>query len=652
MKKRIVFFVLLCFVLLCFVFAGKNGELKDNYYLTINKDIIEQHELEENEYSWSYFLEAQDRADDNVEVIVSNILNDNSDVLEDKEMDVIQKIYYKALDVDKRNSDRLGDLDGYLDRVWNISNVEELVDAIILIENDLSIGLLTNIEIMQDYKDNNKSIIYFVPVTYAFGANSDYIINDDYMAYKAYMRRACVQLWRVYGYNNLDARSVVDKIFNFYESISKYSKLSNELSDITSYYNLVSGDDVDKLFSNVAGSYLSRRGISFNDVYSLVDVEQYKYLNDSLNVDNLEVWKYIIVTKILSSYANYGSSDYVEVVSNLNESLSGVDKDISNEEQAVNLVRDIFSGEIDRIYDNDYLNDVLVDDINKMFVDIKDTFKVRIRNNRWLSEKAKDRALIKLDKMDIIIGVEDMLGYNIASNFMVSDDSLINDIIRIRKIAFENSLDRLNSGEKVFLVSQTSVNAYYQPLDNSIVIPVAFFELVDIEDNYYEKLGTIGMILAHEVTHAFDGNGSKFDEFGNLNNWWSDKDIDKFEELSDYVSKYYGKYEVIDGKYINGEKTVNENIADLGAVACIVDIVKEKKATDEDMKLMFSSFAKLWVSVESEEYMDLLLLQDVHAPNQFRVNGVLSSIDEFYDVYDIYPWHDMWINDKDRVMVW
>ena len=652
MKKKRIFFILMVLVLVLFLvyFVSKDNEFKDNYYLSINDEVIEDNVLGDNEYNWSYFGDTQEIVDDKTSLIVKDILNGNG--LSKKEVNTIKGLYNKALDMNKRDKDGINALEFYLDKVSNVSTVDELVEVIILIEKELGIGLLTNVEIVQDYKDNKRNIIYFSPITYAFGASSDYMVDEDYMTYKAYIKRACVQLWKVYGLETKEAREVVKRVFEFYEGVSNSSLLASELADIVDYYKIVTEDDINNLFSNVEGKYLSRRDIGSRDVYSLVDKVQYQYLNDSLTMDNLDVWKEVIITKILSSYAVYGSSAYVEVVNNLNDALLGSNDKSINEEQAEEIVKSLFSSEIDKVYESKYLTNKHIEEIEKIFLEIKDIFKIRLENNKWLSKKARDKAMVKLDKMKVIVGLDGLSGYNIAEELDISNRSLISDVIKIQQLVMKDDLERLDSGEKRNLVGQVQVNAYYQPLDNSIVIPVAFFELIDENANYYEKLGTFGMILAHEVTHAFDGNGSLFDENGNLNNWWSKEDKKIFEKLKDDVSNYYNKYEVLNGKYINGEKTVNENIADLGAVACIVDIAKNNKANNEEMKLMFSSLASIWASRESEAYMELLLLQDVHAPNQFRVNAVLSSTEEFYNVYDIYPWDDMWIPKKDRVMVW
>ena len=116
-----------------------------------------------------------------------------------------------------------------------------------------------------NHKDNSRNIIYLSPVTYAFGSSSDYIVNDDYMAYKAYIRRACVRLWKLYNYKGKNAREGVERVFSFYEAIANSSKSSIDLDEIVEYYNIVSEDDIYGLFSNVSDDYFSKRGISMRE---------------------------------------------------------------------------------------------------------------------------------------------------------------------------------------------------------------------------------------------------------------------------------------------------------------------------------------------------------------------------------------------------
>ena len=159
------------------------------------------------------------------------------------------------------------------------------------------------------------------------------------------------------------------------------------------------------------------------------------------------------------------------------------------------------------------------------------------------------------------------------------------------------------------------------------------------------------MIIAHEVTHAFDNNGSKFDYLGNYNNWWKDKDYKKFEKQTHKVAEYYSKYKV-NGIKVDGELTVGENIADLGSINCITEISKEKGATKDDFKLLFTSFAKMWRSKYLDSYQKLLITTDTHSPDKIRVNATLSSNDYFYEIYKINKLDDMYVNKNERVRVW
>jgi putative endopeptidase len=160
------------------------------------------------------------------------------------------------------------------------------------------------------------------------------------------------------------------------------------------------------------------------------------------------------------------------------------------------------------------------------------------------------------------------------------------------------------------------------------------------------------MVIAHEITHAFDSNGSKFDEFGNLSNWWTKKDYNNFQKLQQKVIKYYNKYEVLDGLYIDGKATVNENIADLGSISCITNLALNRNATTRDLKQMYKSLSNMWATTTTEEYQKLLLLQDNHAPAKYRVNATLSSTNTFYKVYNITKSNDMYIPEKQRITVW
>jgi putative endopeptidase len=166
-------------------------------------------------------------------------------------------------------------------------------------------------------------------------------------------------------------------------------------------------------------------------------------------------------------------------------------------------------------------------------------------------------------------------------------------------------------------------------------------------------MGGIGFVIAHEVSHAFDSSGALYDEYGNYNIWWTDEELAKYDELSQSIIDYYNNYEMM-GVNVNGELTLMENIADLGAVTCITSILGDG-TTAESASALDEAFGQMtydWASVDTVSYMLYLLNTDTHSPNKIRVNAVLSSCDAFYKIYDIKESDKMYVAPEDRVGIW
>ena len=228
--------------------------------------------------------------------------------------------------------------------------------------------------------------------------------------------------------------------------------------------------------------------------------------------------------------------------------------------------------------------------------------------------------------------------------------TLLKNYILIHQDASSKILKHM-SEKYIYSYDQFEVNAGYYSLGNSINIPSAFREIYrDLKDKS-EIYGYVGMVIAHEITHAFDNNGSKYDEYGNLKDWWTSEDKSKYDELKQKIVDYYSNYEVY-GMKVNGENTVGENISDLASISTMISIMESENATDEEYRKFFKSFAKLWAEETSKETIEKQIISDVHSPNSVRVNAVLSSTDKFYEVYDINETDKMYVDKNDRVGLW
>lgn len=646
LNRKYLFIILILVLLIGFGLKLTNDkDLIDDYYTYINKDILDKEEIASGEIGWSRFTKAQDNVDEEAKLIVKDLINNktNSD---------INTLYNNIKNIDARNSKGLGVLNRYINLIDSSKNINEFINNAVTIENELYIDIFTMATVSPDFKDTSKSIVYFYPISFDFGASGEMYINSDYDRYHALLKQYQIKLLKLYGYDKTKAREVSKKLDNLFIDISKKSLSEEELSDVDNLYNIMTKEELQKIYTNLdINSYLEKMGISNQTYFSVVDVENYKAMNSYLKEENLALLKEYVKVKILEYYSGYTSLEYQNTVSELNDKLMGISSEDDIEEYAINTISNVFSNEVDKIYLEKNFNEedrLVIENIAK---DILSFYENNINNNTWMDTSTKEKAILKLKNMKINIGGNylDSYSYNLKS--FDDGSSLVENMILISKVESDKQLEILNNNSYKNIISPTIVNAYYSPLDNSINFPASLKEIYNSNDDYYSILGSMGMIIAHEITHAFDNSGSKFDEVGNRTDWWSENDYQEFEKLQKDIINYYSKYEVL-GINVDGKATVGENIADLGAMNAIVEVAKKKGASDEEFKKMFSSYASLWASEYIDSYQKLLLLSDTHSPDKIRVNAVLSSCDTFYDVYDISKKDLMYVDENNRVGIW
>lgn len=648
-SKSKVIIAIIC-ILLIATFAFNNNifsnkeegiTIGEDYYEAINKDILANKELESDESYWSLISEAQDRVDDKLLKIVQELVNNNENAN-------ITKLYNSVIN----QKDDLSILDSYIEKIDNSDDIDEFLDNIAKINEDLSMRLLINAIIESDYKNNEEAIVNIYPFAYDYGViYSDYYTNPIYSNYVGMFIKYDREILKLYGYSEEEAKESVRKISKFYMEIANNSKAMDELDEVEEIYNIQNSKTINEIYTNInIDKFLSNYNKKLQ--VSIVDVNQAKALNAYLVDENLDTLKEYAKLQILQTYAQYGSIEYFNLMSEFEAEQMGTEvEEYTTEEYARDIVTAYFDTEVSKIYLKENVSETSTKYFKNMINDIMSQYKVKIKNNEWLSEQTKQKALVKLENMDINVCYPSQ--WPTYSEQYVLSENLLENIINMNKIQVEFSIQSTINNEKYWAMSTLTANAFYNLADNSINFPAAIleYELYSENNSYYKNLGSLGMIIAHEITHAFDNNGALFDENGNLNNWWTDEDYKNFEDLKNDVINYYNGYKV-NGKSVNGEQTVSENIADLGAVSCIVEIAKQKGATKEEMKQLFEAYANVFASKSTEEYTKLLLIMDTHSPDKIRINAVLQSIEEFYNVYEITEKDEMYKAKEERVKVW
>ena len=210
--------------------------------------------------------------------------------------------------------------------------------------------------------------------------------------------------------------------------------------------------------------------------------------------------------------------------------------------------------------------------------------------------------------------------------------------------------------------SPPTVNAGYNPTTNEIIFPAGILQPPFFDPSADDAInyGAVGMVIGHELTHGFDDQGRQYDKDGNLKDWWTKEDADKFKAIADKVVDQYSKYIPIDSLHLNGALTLGENIADIGGLAIAHDAFKMTPQGKADQKIdgltpdqrFFMSFASIGRLKMKDEMMRQIVLTDVHSPAEYRVVGPLTNFTPFYNAYGVIEQNQMWKSEKERIKIW
>lgn len=637
--KKYILYAIIFVVAIIAAFIYLNKNYIDNYYEYINKETIK-----DKEDGWSYIDDINKELSNDANNIVKEIIN-NPTTSEEKN---IKEFYNEYLNIEFRNKNGLKDLELYIDKINKTTNINDFITEAIKLEKELSIELLMSKSIMKDFK-TGKNILYITPIPMDYGYSSDYYSNETLTTVKNNFKLYNNKLLREYGYTAGEALDITNQIDDFYTNLANNSLKQDDLLNTEKYYNIIDKSALSKIYTNLdINKYFNELGLSKIDKLSLVDEKSYQELNKYLTNNNLSLWKNIATIKILQTYAEYTTENYETIFTKLNKNLLG--KEYTREETAYDLIKQIYPNEISKNYNNKYLSDDTKNYISNLTNEIIKEYEDMI-NTSWMDNETKSKAVTKLNNIKINIGTSYIKDFSSYYDFD-SNISLVKNIINLNKVVRAASYEMLDTTTTTNALPDYTFNAYYDVTSNSINILTGSTKVIKDINNKYENLGSIGFIIAHEISHAFDNNGSKFDENGFLSNWYTTSSQEKYQEIQNKVIDYYNNYEIIHNVSNNGTRTIGENIADLGAMECITNILIKNNANKKDYQTTYESFAKVWANNYSKSTKVLQSLIDTHSPNEIRVNGVLSSTKKFYETYKIDSKDLMYIEPEKRVNIW
>ena len=388
------------------------------------------------------------------------------------------------------------------------------------------------------------------------------------------------------------------------------------------------------------------------DKVIVMEPAYFKALNNILK-DHFDLFKSWALINVVRDNASYLDDEMREINGRYSRALSGSKKPVSQQKFAYYLARDILSQVAGDYYGKTYFGPQAKADVHHMVEQMIAVYKQRLTNNTWLSKATRDKAVLKLDKLGIQVGYPDKIP-SLYDHLKVDElESLIANLNQLSIVANKDMFSRWNKpvDRMRWEMSAATVNAYYHPFKNIIVFPAAILQapFYSLKQTSSQNYGGIGAVIAHEISHAFDNNGALFDEYGNLNNWWTPEDSAHFKELAQKMIDEFDGLPIA-GQKVNGKLTVSENIADGGGLSCALEAAKEED--DFNAQEFFINWATIWRMKATQQYEQLLLSIDVHAPQKLRANVQAQNQADFYTAFGIQPGDQMYKAPEDRVNIW
>ena len=431
-------------------------------------------------------------------------------------------------------------------------------------------------------------------------------------------------------------------------------KTSEEWSDYVLMYNPMETNKVSSMLNTVDFEYILND--LFNFVPDTVVVFEPRYIENFINVFNEETFKlykhWVYVTTVINS-CSLLSEELRELGGMYYRTIAGIKAGTPIEKFAYQLASNTYSEPVGLYYGEKYFGQEAKKDITEIVYQIIDTYKSRILNNDILEETTKQKAILKLSTMGVKMGYPDKV-LPIYDKLVFDEEASLYDIMHeLSKIKVLDELSKINepTNPARWAMPGHMVNACYDPFVNDITFPAAILQapFYSLKQTRSENLGGIGAVIGHEISHAFDSNGAKCDENGNINNWWTEADMERFNlKIAQMVEQFDG-IELPWGR-VNGSFIVSENMADNGGMGVTLEIMS--KMDNASYEEYFMNWAKVWCLKAKEEYLQLLLNLDVHGPSILRANIPPRNFKEWYETFNVTENDKMYIEPSKRVVIW
>ncbi|QOL50298.1 M13 family metallopeptidase [Massilia litorea] len=637
---------------------------QDDFFRYSQGKWLKDVEIPSDRASWGAFNIAQDKVEDQVRTIIEGAAADKG-ARKGSNAQKMGDYYASYVDEARRNELGLAPLKAELARVAALKDKRGIA-ALAAHFSRIGAGAPLDMYVHQDNKDSTRMIVD-VSQSGLGMPNRDYYLQDEARLkdIRAKYQSHVEKMLALAGHADAAAAEQAARIVALETGIARVQWSAVENRDPVKGYNKMGLAQLKALTPNFDWSAWMKGVGAAGKVDSLI-ISQPTYfagLDKIIAATPLDTWRSYFEFRLLSAYAPYLSQAFVDESFAFRGSvLAGTRENRPLAKRAIAQVNRDLSEVVGQAYVEQHFPAERKQQVEAMVRNFIIAFREGIQTLDWMTDDTKKQAQLKLSKMKAKIGYPDK--WRDYSSLDIVRNDLVGNVLRAREFAHQYGINKLGKpvDRAAWSMSPQTVNAYYSPELNEVVFPAARLQypLYDTEAEPAINYGAVGISIGHEISHAFDDQGSQFDGDGNLRNWWTKEDADQFAARGKVLVAQYGGYSPLPGYHLNGELTLGENIADnagaimasraykiylAGRPAPVIDGFTAEQR-------LFMGLAQARRGKARDAALISQVKSDPHSPSEFRVNGSLRNHPGFYEAFGVKPGDKMYLAPEQRVIFW
>ena len=634
---------------------------QDNFNQYVNGKWMAETEIPADKTSWGSFNVLRENSDANQRTIIEE-LSSRDDLQMGTEEQRVGDFYASFMDVAAVEAKGGAPIMDSVNAIFATANIDELV-GVAASNHVYGVQFPLGMYIGVDDGDSSRYTAFFVQSGLSL-PNRDYYLNEGekYDNLRAALPQYIESLFSLVGVENAAAKAAA--VMNIENAIAEAQWPITDVRDATKTYNLYQRADLGSVSENINWqNLLDGNRIPADHPDIVINAPSFATALGELFVSlPLEDWQAYFAYKRLNGAAAYLSDDFVQARFAFTKQINGQQEMTPRWQRGTGLLNRQMGEAVGRVYVDRYFPPAAKTGMDTLVNNLLGAFEQSINELEWMSDETKAQAQTKREKFTVKIGYPDE--WRDYSSMMIARDDLMGNVDRASEFEHVRTVNQLGGpierGE--WGMSPQTVNAYFNPSMNEIVFPAAILQapFYNMAAEPAVNYGGIGVVIGHEIGHAFDDQGSKYDGDGNLKNWWTDADREAFEISTQALVAQFNEFEGIPGLNVNGQLTLGENIGDLtgliiGWRAYLNSLNGEQPPVIDGLtgaERYLIGYAQIWRWMGREDAVRARLLGDPHSPPSWRVNGGLMNSPLFIETFGVKEGDVMYRAPDDRVKIW